>query len=159
MKTIILSAICAAWLCASAHGQTTAKSNDPNSVSYTADGTHYRLICVGDKVPQLFVNNMEIPAARLNDYTAIVAKLQAELFARQKTEAGKLSAENEKQLNQIVNDLVASKIVQSAGSLVSFRLDRGGFVVNGQKQSFAVFCRFKSKYALTGDQVYSFNEK
>ena len=159
MKKIILPAISAVCLFAGASGLGHAQTSDPISISCTKNGTTYRLICVGDMLPRLFVNAKEITPADMNNYAIIVSPLQAELLAWQKAAAQKCNADNERRLNELIHGMVTARIITSSTALVSFRLDRGGFIVNGQKQSFAVFNKFKTKYLLSEDKIYSFNDK
>jgi hypothetical protein len=159
MKKIFLFAICAGCLCTSAFGQNTLKTNDPNTISQIIGGTNYRLICVGDNIPRLYINGAEVATPSLNAYSEIITMLQAGLFTRQETAARKRDMENSEHLGEIVNDLISAKIIPSKDALNSFRLDQESFLVNGQKQSFTMFSRFKTKYLNTADKVYAFNDK
>ncbi|HZY36116.1 MAG TPA: hypothetical protein VFE53_05680 [Mucilaginibacter sp.] len=157
MKKIFIAMLAVACFSVHARGQNTGVKTDPNAINLTDKGNSYRLISIGDKLPRLFVNDREVPAARLNDYAPIIDKMQNELWTRQK-KAGQISdAEKEQQVNNIVADLVSQKIILSAAALLSFRLDGGGFVVNGKKQAFDVYTRFKRKFITSPDKVYQFN--
>ena len=149
--------LAAACLSVGAKAQNKSVSTDPNAITWADKGNSYRLISIRDKLPRLFVNDKEIPAAHLSDYEPVIDKMQTELWARQKKAVRINDAEREEQVNNIVADLVSQKIIPSANALFSFRLDGGGFVVNGKKQPFDVYTRFKNKFINSPDKVYQFN--
>jgi hypothetical protein len=138
-------------------GYVNAQYNMPNQntiVYNSPKGIRYRLISIGDKLPQLLVNDKEVPRGQMEGNEGIIEKLQTELWERQKKLGNR---ENEMQLNSIVSDLVLQKIINSANALISFRLDKSGFVVNGQKQTYAVFARYRDKFITSSEMVYQFN--
>jgi hypothetical protein len=140
------------------YGQPKAANDDPNSISYTDPaGTRYCLVSIGDKLPQLFVNGKELPAHRLEEYAGIVEKLQTQLWERQKKQGRQAQQDNDERVKAIVTSLVTDKVVNSAAALTSFRLDKDGFTVNGQKLSFEIFARYKTKFILSPDKLYLFN--
>jgi len=149
--------LAAAYFSVHAKAQNKSVSTDPNAINWADKGNTYRLISIGDKLPRFFVNDKEVPATRLNDYAPVIDKMQNELWARQKKAAQMNNAESGQKVNQIVAELVSQRIVPSANALISFRLDGGGFMVNGKKQPFDVFTRFKQKFINSPDKVYQFN--
>ncbi|MES2108138.1 MAG: hypothetical protein V4577_05300 [Bacteroidota bacterium] len=155
MKKLFLSTVIMVCLCGHINAQATP--GDPNSISYTEKGVQYRLISIGDKLPRLFVNDKEIPAAQLERYSTIINKLQPELFERQKKQALLANRENEEVINKIVSDLVSQKVISSTAALTSLRLDVSSFMVNGQKQSFGLYTQYKNKFITSADKVYRFN--
>ena len=153
----MITMLAAACLSVGVKAQNKSVNTDPNAITWADKGNSYRLISAGDKLPRLFVNEKEIPAVQLNGYAPVIDKMQNELWARQKKAAQLNEIENEQQVNNIVAELVSQKIIPSAGALISFRLDGGSFVVNGKKQSFDVYTRFKHKFITSPDKVYQFN--
>jgi hypothetical protein len=63
----------------------------------------------------------------------------------------------EETLDKIAADLVREHILARAGDLSSFSLGRGEFIVNGEKQSFDVYNKFKARYIKSPEEYYRYN--
>jgi hypothetical protein len=63
----------------------------------------------------------------------------------------------EETLGKIAADLVKEGILARSGDLSSFSLGRGEFLVNGEKQSFETYNRFKSRYIKSPEEYYRYN--
>lgn len=63
----------------------------------------------------------------------------------------------EETLDKIAADLVREHILARAGDLSSFSLGRGEFIVNGEKQSFDTYNRFKARYIKSPDDYFRYN--
>jgi len=157
MKKLFLLGLAAICFWVPANAQNVSGASDANTITRAENGTSYRLISIGDKLPRLFVNDKEVAAAQLDRYGKVIDRLQSELWAGQKKQAQMNDAEREQQVSKIVTDLISLKIIPSANALLSFRLDGGGFVVNGKRQPFDTFTRFKNKFITSPDKVYQFN--
>ena len=157
MKKLFLLTLAAICFGISARAQDVSGAKDAGTITRAENGTSYRLVSIGDKLPRLFINNKEVPSAQLGAYGEIIGNLQNDLWARQRKQAQINNAENAQQLNKIAADLVSQKIVLSVNALFSFRLDSREFVVNGKKQPFDIFTRFKNKFIISPDKVYQFN--
>jgi len=157
MKKILLLVVLAGCFSGYAQAQNPAKVTGPGTIKWADKGATYILISIGDKLPRLFVNNKEIPQAQLDSYSKVIEKLQQQLWGQEKQEAPAKDSENQQCLNNIAGEIVSEKIIASAGSLLSFRLDAHSFMVNGKQQPFTIYTRFKNKFITSGDRVYQFN--
>ena len=157
MKKIFLWILFAGCFPGYVQAQNTAMVTGPGTIKWADKGATYLLISIGDKLPRLFVNNKEIPQAQLDSYSKVIEKLQQQLWGQEKQEARAVDSENQRCMNNIAGEIVAEKIITSAGALLSFRLDGSGFMVNGKKQPFNIYTRFKNKFITVADKVYQFN--
>ncbi|HEX2683595.1 MAG TPA: hypothetical protein VHL77_06670, partial [Ferruginibacter sp.] len=133
-----------------------------NTVTTTdKDGTRYKYVSIGDKLPRFYVNDELMTRKKMNKYSDLISKLEAELWKRQADEGKKreeeLNATSSQKVSEIANDLIHEKLVAGKEQIASFRLTSNEFVVNGEKQSYETFTRYKNKYIKTPYDVYKFN--
>ena len=157
MKKILLLVMLAGCFSGNVQAQNGARVTGPGTIKWSEKGATYILISIGDKLPRLFVNNKEIPQAQLDSYSKVIEKLQQQLWGQEKQEAQTTDSENQQRESNIAAAIVSEKLVASAGALLSFRLDEGGFMVNDKKQPFDVYTRFKKRFITSADKVYQFN--
>jgi beta-lactamase regulating signal transducer with metallopeptidase domain len=133
-----------------------------NTVTTTdKDGNRYKYVSIGDKMPRFYVNDELISKKKMNKYSDLISKLEAELWKRQEEEGKKreeeLSEGSSQKLSEIANDLIREKLVANKEQVASFRLTSNEFVVNGEKQPYETFARYKNKYIKSAYDVYKFN--
>ncbi len=134
------------------------EENYLNTVTTTGpDGARYKLVQIGDRLPKLFVNNKLIPADNLDRYADLIGSLTPILWQRQKAAARQKDADETRQQDAIINDMVKDRLVKTPKDVLSFRLGANEMVVNGKPQSFAVFSRYMKKYIRNSDRAYQFN--
>ncbi len=135
-----------------------AEENYLNTITTTGpDGTRYKLVQVGDRLPKLFVNNKPVPAENLGRYADLIGNLTPILWQRQKAVARQKDADETRQQEAIINDMVKDRLIQTPKDVLSFRLSANEMIVNGKPQSFAVFSRYTKKYIRSSDRAYQFN--
>lgn len=131
-----------------------------NSISFTAtDGTNYKLIATGDKVPQLFVNGSELSRKELEGHASILDRLQKELFEKQQKMLYSNSAQKEKDMDRLMKQLVADGVLTNPESLTRLLLDEYNFIVNDKKQSWAALSKYKRLFSISSSHYYHFNTK
>ena len=91
MKKLIITCFGIIMLCGITHGQINKRQVAGDTIGYTAKaGLHYKMVVIGDKLPELYVNNKKISRADMNQYDAIIGLLQQKLDDRRnKTKAPK----------------------------------------------------------------------
>lgn len=137
---------------------TDVEENYLNTITTTGpDGTQYKLVQIGDRLPKLFVNNKLIPTENLDRYTSLIESLTPILWQRQKTVAQQKEADEIRQQCAIINDMVKDQLIKTPKEVLSFRLTANEMIVNGKAQSFTVFSRYMKKYIKNNDRVYQFN--
>jgi hypothetical protein len=141
---------------ACANGQQ-AKKDDDHTVSMSTGGNTYQLTAVGDRVPTFLINGSAIAKEAFEDYEPLFSELQLQLEEKKRRLAQKARVLTEQSRVNLVNELVQDKLIQSTSDLRSFRLDNNGFLINGQKQSFDVFSRYKTKHLTGSHSIIQFN--
>jgi hypothetical protein len=135
-----------------------AEENYPNTITTNGpDGTRYKLVQIGDRLPKLFVNNKLVSAENLDRYGDLIGSLTLILRQRQKAAARQKGADETRQQDAIINDMVKDQLVKIPRDVLSFRLTANEMIVNGKAQSFPVFNRYMKKYIKNNDRVYQFN--
>ena len=134
------------------------EENYLNTVTTTGpDGTRYKLVQIGDRLPKLFVNNKLIATENLDRYAGLIESLTPILWQRQKETAWRKDVDEITQQEAIINDMVKDQLIKTPKDVVSFRLTANEMIVNGKAQSFPVFSRYMKKYIKNGDRAYQFN--
>lgn len=83
MKKIFLISLIASSIAVLANGQANRKPADKDTIVYTSkEGTHYKMIVIGDKIPEFFVNNKKVGNEDLEHYSSIIGLLQQKLEER-----------------------------------------------------------------------------
>jgi hypothetical protein len=152
------------FICTAANSsaqQSTEPSDSPketpfNTVSQTIDGKAYKLILIGDCLPQLFINTEKIGKSELPFYEDKIEALTKMINARQKQEWERLSALKEKVREQMMADIVTKKLVNGRGEVNSYYLTSHRLMVNGTLQDPDTFHFFRNKYIKSDDAVLYF---
>jgi hypothetical protein len=157
MYLLLVAIICFTGYC---QGQPKMAAESFDTISFTdKDGTDYKLISMGDKVPRLFVNGSELSRKELEGYANMVDQLQKELFERQQKIRSEKSAQKGKDMDVLAKQLVADGILSSTEALTKLLLDEDNFIVNDKKQSWAALAKYIRLFSITSQNCYHFNTK
>jgi hypothetical protein len=131
-----------------------------NTITTTGpDGARYKLVLVGDLVPQFYINDKAQDSIGRRRHAALIGELEPLLWERQRQAGLAKDAETLRQQEAISDELVKSQVIESKKDLLSFRLSASELVVNGQKQSFSLFEHFRAKYILDNDLIFQYNQR
>ena len=127
-----------------------------NSATYTKEGKTYKLILIGDLIPQLFIDGERINKNDLDIYQDQIDLLSKVIGDRRKKENDRINVNLLKVKNQILTDLVHKKLVNAISDVKSYYLTSRFLKVNGNIQEPATFLFFSKKYLRSEDKVYYF---
>src|SRR5688572_29766527 len=127
-----------------------------NSATYTKEGKTYKLILIGDLMPQLFINGERINKNELDIYQDQIDLLSKVIGDRRKKENDRINVHLLKVKNQILTDLVQKRLVNAISDVKSYYLTSRFLKVNGNIQEPATFLFFSEKYLRSEYKVYYF---
>ncbi len=133
------------------------EENQFNTASLTTnDGKTFKLIVIGDRLPQLFIDGEKISKDDLPVYQDNIDKLHEIIVERQKKENERTNAIWERTKNQILVDLVDQKVVSARKDVRSYYLTSQYLKVNGRIQDPDTFLFLRNRYIRSADMVFYF---
>lgn len=133
------------------------KVSAQDTITKTMNGKEYTLVSHGDMVPVLYTGNSPVSQKDLARYEAEVSELELALAAKRSAQYNEDNARRAEKLSAIVAQLVADRLIPSAGELLSLHLDSRSFTVNGRQQPFSVFEKYRQKFVTQQDHVIYYN--
>jgi len=141
-------------------GQAQVAGDQPAETPYntasmtTSGGKTFKLVLIGDCLPQLWINGEKMTKKDLAWYQEEIEKLTAVITAQQKKQWARTSAIHERTDKNIIDALVQRKVVGAAKDVKSFYLTDKAFVVNGKRQEAGTFVFFRDSFVGSADNVY-----
>ena len=127
-----------------------------NTATFTKEGKTFKLILIGDLMPELFIDGERINKNELAIYQDQIDRLSEVIEDRCKKENGRVNANLLKVKNQILTELVNKKLVNAISDVKSFYLTSRFMKINGNIQDPETVLFFSKKYLRSEDRVYSF---
>jgi hypothetical protein len=123
------------------------------------DGKTYKLVIIGDLLPNFYVNDNLILRNDLARYSSIIEKMTPVLWQRQKQAGEEKNALYEKNRQAIVDELIQKGVFKNAADIKTFHLTENVFMVNDTNLTFETFSYFKKKYIKSSDEEFYFNKQ
>jgi len=130
-----------------------------NTAVYEINGKKYKLILIGDLLPQLSINGKPVAKDELDYYQEEIESLSNIIWERQRNEAERKNTFIEKVKQQILDDLIVKKLVPDKESVQSFYLTSVQLVINDKIQNPAAYKFFKAKYIKSDDRAFYYEKR
>lgn len=131
-----------------------------NTVSTTgADGTKYKLVVIGDMLPNFYANGQLLSRNEMEKYNEIIDKLIPVLCQRQKQVAEEQRKEISRITSAILKELIDKHYYNDEASVESFLLSNKELVINKHKQSNEMFIYFWNKFGKSSDAFYYYDNR
>src|SRR6476620_10731778 len=135
------------------------KESALNTASLSADGKTFKLVLIGDCLPQFFINGEKIGRNELPFYEDNITQLSKIIEERQKKEWQRAATLRERVKQQIVADIIDRKLVTAKIGIKSYYLTSRRFLINGKLQDPESFHFFRNKYVKSEDLVFYFDSE
>lgn len=134
------------------------QENELNTAVAEIAGIKYKLMLIGDLLPNLYVDGKKISRQNLDDYAVIIDSLSSVIGEKQRMEWKRKNSVTAKIKQHILEELVIKKYVSKKEDVRSFYLSGQEFRLNEKTQSPEALQYFSAKFLKSDDKAFYYEK-